>query len=76
MVMTAGKIIRSTIPLSTLPTITIGGVTALVSYAKLVASGKFQINVTVPNVGGVDQLITIAMGSSVSQGGAVLAISR
>ncbi|MGA3202877.1 MAG: TIGR03118 family protein [Bryobacteraceae bacterium] len=43
-----GTAITSPLVLAALPTITIGGVPATVTYAGLIAAGLYQINVTVP----------------------------
>ncbi|HEV1286055.1 MAG TPA: SBBP repeat-containing protein [Bryobacteraceae bacterium] len=55
--------------LSPLPAITIGGVTAAVSFAGLVAPGEFQFNVTVPSsLGNGDQSIVAAYGQTTQAG--------
>ena len=51
--------------LSPLPAITIGGITAMVSFAGLVSPGEFQFNVVVPaNVPSGDSAITATYGGA------------
>jgi uncharacterized protein (TIGR03437 family) len=61
--------------LSPLPSITIGGVSAAVSFAGLVAPGEFQFNVTVPpGLGNGDQSIVAAYGGLTTQVGTLITV--
>jgi trimeric autotransporter adhesin len=61
--------------LSPLPSITIGGVNATVSFAGLVTPGEFQFNVTVPSsVGNGDQSIVATYGGQSTQTGTLITI--
>ena len=61
--------------LSPLPTITIGGVNAVVSFAGLVAPGEFQFNVAVPpGLANGDQAIVVTYGGQTTQPGPLITI--
>jgi uncharacterized protein (TIGR03437 family) len=61
--------------LSPLPSISIGGVTAAVSFAGLVAPGEFQFNVVVPSgLGNGDQSIGATYGGQSTQVGTLITI--
>ena len=61
--------------LSPSPVIQIGGVTANVIFAGLVAPGEFQFNVIVPStVGNADQPITATYGGTSTQSGTLITI--
>jgi uncharacterized protein (TIGR03437 family) len=61
--------------LSPLPSITIGGVNAVVSFAGLVAPGEFQFNVTVPSsLGNGDQSMAASYNGHATQAGTLLTI--
>jgi uncharacterized protein (TIGR03437 family) len=61
--------------LSPLPVIKIGGVTAAVQFAGLVAPGEFQFNVVVPaSLSNGDQLITATSGGGSTQSGTLVTI--
>jgi uncharacterized protein (TIGR03437 family) len=61
--------------LSPLPEVKIGGVTAAVQFAGLVAPGEFQFNVTIPgSLGNGDQTITGTYGGVSTQSGALITI--
>jgi uncharacterized protein (TIGR03437 family) len=63
--------------LSPLPAIKIGGVTAVVQFAGLVAPGEFQLNVVVPaSLADGDQSITATYSGSTTQPGTLIAIQR
>lgn len=63
--------------LSPLPVIKIGGVTAVVQFAGLVAMGEFQFNVVVPgSLKDGDQEITATQGGSMTQPGVFLTVQR
>jgi uncharacterized protein (TIGR03437 family) len=69
-----GSVTQSGI-LSPLPSITIGGVNATVSFAGLVAPGEFQFNVTVPpGLGNGDQSIVAAYGGLTTQVGTLITV--
>jgi uncharacterized protein (TIGR03437 family) len=61
--------------LPTPPTITIGGVTAQVSWAGLVGSGLYQVNVQIPAVDG-DAQVVCRIGEASTQDGAYLRVER
>jgi uncharacterized protein (TIGR03437 family) len=61
--------------LSPLPSMTIGGITAVVSFAGLVAPGEFQFNVTVPsNLGNGDQSIVAGYNGQTTPAGTFITI--
>jgi uncharacterized protein (TIGR03437 family) len=63
--------------LSPLPVIRIGGITATVTFAGLVASGEFQFNVTVPpSIADGDQPITATYSGGTTQSGVLLTVQR
>ena len=63
--------------LSPLPSITIGGLGAAVSFAGLVAPGEFQFNVTVPSsLGNGDQSIVAAYGGQTTQAGTLITVQN
>jgi uncharacterized protein (TIGR03437 family) len=59
---TAGKIFSGAASSVDLPSITIGGVSATVSFAGMIQAGLFQINLVVPNVGSGDQPLQASVG--------------
>jgi uncharacterized protein (TIGR03437 family) len=61
--------------LSPLPGISIGGKTAVVSFAGLVAPGEFQFNVTVPStLANGDQTVTATYRGVTTQSGSLITI--
>jgi uncharacterized protein (TIGR03437 family) len=63
--------------LSPLPTIKIGGATAQVTFAGLVAPGEFQFNVTIPSTPlSGDQQITATYGGQTTQSGTLITIQN
>jgi uncharacterized protein (TIGR03118 family) len=61
--------------LATLPTITIGGAPATVTYGGLIEPGVFQINVVVPvTLPAGDNLVVAAIGTQQSQANAYLSV--
>jgi uncharacterized protein (TIGR03437 family) len=59
--------------LSPLPVISIGGKTAVVSFAGLVAPGEFQFNVVIPaSLANGDQTITATYGAVTTQSGTLI----
>jgi uncharacterized protein (TIGR03437 family) len=55
-------------------TATIGGVTATVGFAGLVAPGEYQFNIVVPNVPAGDNLVVLKVNGLTSQGNAYLTV--
>ncbi len=63
--------------LSPLPVIQIGGVSAQVTFAGLVADGEFQFNVVVPaSLADGDQPVTATYNGSATQAGTLLTVQR
>ena len=63
--------------LSPAPVIQIGGITAMLRFAGLVAPGEFQFNVVVPvNAGGGDQPITATYNGQTTQSGTLVTIQH
>ena len=61
--------------LSTLPVVTIGGVTAQVQYAGLVSVGEFQFNVTIPtSLSDADQPIVAKYNNVTTQAGTLITV--
>jgi uncharacterized protein (TIGR03437 family) len=58
----SGQIVSSPSPSVKLPTVTIGGVAANVTYGGIVEAGLFQFNVVVPAAGSGDQLLQAMVG--------------
>jgi uncharacterized protein (TIGR03437 family) len=71
-----GTAITAPLALAALPTITIGGVPATVTYGGLIAAGLYQINVTVPATlaAGDAAVIATTVDGLQSQAGAFLSI--
>jgi uncharacterized protein (TIGR03437 family) len=57
-------------------TVTIGGQNAAVGFAGLVASGEFQINVTVPGLAPGEYPVTVQVAGQSSQSGVVIPIGQ
>jgi uncharacterized protein (TIGR03437 family) len=70
----AGEPISNAAPSVTLPTVTIGGVQAIVQFAGIIEAGLFQLNVTVPNVGSGDQPLVASIGGVQTPGNIYLTI--
>ena len=63
--------------LSPLPAIKIGGLTASVTFAGLVAPGEFQFNLTIPSpLANGDQPITGSYGGQTTQAGTLITIQN
>src|SRR5262249_19700483 len=63
--------------LSPVPSVTVAGRSAVVSFAGLVSPGLFQFNVVVPDpVPQGDQIIKVTLGDLSTQNGTLLAITR
>lgn len=73
----AGEVFSGAAPLSTAPTIRIGGVAADVAFAGLSAAGLYQFNVTVPaTLADGDHAVVATIGGVESQAGTFLAVQR
>jgi uncharacterized protein (TIGR03437 family) len=73
---TAGIVIQSPVVVPSPVTVTIGGQQASVGFAGLVASGEFQINVTVPNLAPGEYPVTVSVNGQTSQSGVVIPVSQ
>ena len=72
----SGSVLQSG-ALSPTPLIKIGGVTATVLFAGLVAPGEFQFNVVVPSrLANGDQSITAAYSGQTTQAGTLITIQN
>jgi uncharacterized protein (TIGR03118 family) len=70
-----GATFAAPLPLAALPTVTIGGVAARVTYAGLVEPGVYQINVTVPaTLPAGDAAVVATAGGQQSQANAFLSV--
>jgi uncharacterized protein (TIGR03118 family) len=70
-----GSIVTTDLQLTTPPSVTIGGVPAMVTYAGLISAGIYQINVVIPtSVPAGDAAIVATAGSQQSQANAFLSI--
>jgi len=64
-----GQTVLQPVPLSQLPAVTIGGVSAQVPRALLITPGLYRLDVQVPGVGSGDQLIQASVSGFESAGG-------
>ena len=72
----SGSIVQSG-SLSPLPVVKIGGVSATVQFAGLVAPGEFQFNIVVPSsLANGDQSITATYGGQTTQAGTLITIQN
>lgn len=70
-----GSTLTAPLPLVTLPTVTIGGASAQVSYGGLVGAGLYQINVTVPaSVSSGDNAVVATVNGQQSQANAFISV--
>ena len=69
-----GTLIQTAVPLTNAVTVTIGGVTAPVSFSGLSAAGLNQINITVPAVGNGDLEVIAQVSGARTQSGALLKV--
>ncbi len=70
-----GSTLTAPLPLVTLPTVTIGGAQAQVTYGGLVGVGLYQINVTVPaSVSSGDNAVVATVGGQQSQANAFISV--
>jgi uncharacterized protein (TIGR03437 family) len=70
----AGQIFSGAAPAVTLPTVTIGGVSAAVGFAGIVEAGLFQLNVVVPAAGSGDQTLEATVGGVTTQANVFLTL--
>ncbi len=70
----SGQIVSSPAPSVKLPAITIGGVTANVTYGGIVQAGLYQFNVVVPAAGSGDQLLQATVGGVSAPGNVYLTL--
>jgi uncharacterized protein (TIGR03437 family) len=70
----AGAPLATPAPSVVLPTITIGGVNAPVTYGGMVQSGLFQFNVVVPNAGSGDKPLLATIGGVTTPASVVLTL--
>jgi uncharacterized protein (TIGR03118 family) len=70
-----GSTFNTALPLVTLPTVTIGGAQAQVTYGGLVGVGLYQINVVVPaSVSSGDNAVVASVGGQQSQANAFISV--
>jgi uncharacterized protein (TIGR03118 family) len=73
----SGAVAPGQLPLAMAPVVTIGGVTAQVSFAGVTAPGLYQFNVTVPtNLPNGDAAVLISIGSFMTPGGGMIAVQN
>jgi uncharacterized protein (TIGR03437 family) len=72
---TPGVVFQGSAPLVATATVTIGGVNAVVSYAGLVGTGLYQLNVIVPALTNGSYPVVASVGGASSQSGVVLKIN-
>lgn len=70
-----GVVFTGSYPLTGTVTITIGGVTAPVAYAGLVAAGLYQLNITVPALAAGDHEVIAQIEGVLTQSGVLLKVS-
>ena len=72
-----GALVTTAIPLAATPTVTVGGMTATVSYAGLSASGLYQINVVVPaGLSDGDAAVVVQVSGASSPSGALITVQN
>ena len=69
-----GLVLQTAAPLASVPTVTIGGVQANVTFAGLSSTGLYQLNVTVPNVSAGDQEVIAQIAGQKTQSGVLLKV--
>jgi uncharacterized protein (TIGR03437 family) len=70
----AGQAFASAAPCITAPVVTIGGVSATVTFAGIVEAGLYQFNVVVPNAGSGDRLLQATAGGLTTPAGVYLTL--
>ena len=74
---TPGLVFTGAYPTTNMVTVTIGGVSASVSFAGLVGPGLYQVNLTVPSgLAAGDNAVIASVGGFSTQSGALLTISN
>jgi uncharacterized protein (TIGR03437 family) len=58
----AGQIYSGSAPTAAIPAVTIGGMSAAVTYSGIVQAGLYQLNVVVPSAGTGDQILLATIG--------------
>jgi uncharacterized protein (TIGR03118 family) len=70
-----GQVVSGVLPAAALPTVLIGTTQAQVTFAGLVATGLYQINVVVPaNAQSGDNAVSVSVGGFTSPGGAFISV--
>jgi uncharacterized protein (TIGR03118 family) len=75
-----GQLVMTALPLATLPTVTIGGLSAQVQFAGISATGLYQFNVVVPTgltpgtTANIDVPVVITAGGAKTQSNAVISV--
>lgn len=73
-VVTPGILVQTAAPLANSVTMTIGGVSATVSYAGLSATGLYQFNVTVPALAAGNHAVVATIAGQSTQSGVLLKV--
>ena len=74
-VVTPGILVQNAAPLANAVTMTIGGLTAPVTYAGISATGLYQFNVTVPALAAGDYAVAATIAGQSTQSGVLLKVS-
>jgi uncharacterized protein (TIGR03437 family) len=72
----SGQLVSSAAPLANTVKISIGGVTAMVTFGGLVGSGLYQFNVTVPNLPNGDAAVVATIGGVATQTGVSVTVQQ
>jgi len=70
----AGGAFSGAVPAVVLPTVTIGGVPATVSFAGIVEAGLFQLNVVVPSAGSGDKALLATVGGATTPANVLISL--
>jgi uncharacterized protein (TIGR03437 family) len=77
-----GQFLTGPLPLAATPSVTIGGLTAQVTFAGLISPGLYQINAVVPTglsfaglTGNADIPVSVQAGAAKSQRNAVISVA-
>jgi uncharacterized protein (TIGR03437 family) len=72
-----GLVLSAPVPAATQPLVSIGGVSAQVTFAGLISAGLFQLNVQVPNTLPVgDATVTASAGTAKSQANIFIPVKK
>jgi uncharacterized protein (TIGR03437 family) len=72
-----GSVVTAPQPVTTMPTVTVGGTSATVVYAGLISAGVYQINVTVPLTATTGSaVVTASIGGVTSASNATIAVQQ